>query len=373
MPSPMPGAQGRPPRRVLISCLRLLGDVILSLPLLDMVKTEHPGCEVDYLVPAGMGDFLRCDPRVRRVIEHRKGGPSYLWPILMRYDWAFGTNGSDRSVTSVAMAGVRKRIAQMDRGLPLAERWKRLVLTHPTEMPSGGPVIAWCLHLARAAGLRPTRIRATVHWTPEHQAQVAGLLRGAGVPERGHFVLHPFSRYPYKEWPIDRVVEASDRIALAHGLRPVWTGSASERDRRLLSEAAARATQPPLICAGNLDLNAVACLVASSRLFVGVDTAITHLAAATDTPMVALYGPTPVRGWAPWNNLGSVEHRFPWAPGSFRNGHVSVLQNAPAFEREFSPDMDMQRPSVSMSAIGVDEVLAEVRHQLLGASVHSAP
>jgi heptosyltransferase-3 len=369
----MPDAKGRPPRRVLISCLRLLGDVVLSLPLLDMVKTEHPDCEVDYLVPAGMGDFLRCDPRVRRVIEHRRGGRSYLWPILMRYDWAFGTNGSDRSVISVAAAGVRKRIAQVDAVLPLGERWKRLALTHPTEMPSGKPVIKWCAHLARAAGLHPTRIRASVHWTPAHETRVRALLRGADVPKRGHFVLHPFSRHPYKEWPMDRVVEASDRIAHEHGLRPVWTGSASERDRRLLADAASRASVAPVVCAGTLDLNAVACMVAQARLFVGVDTAITHLAAATDTPLVALYGPTAVRGWAPWNNRNPLDHDFPWAPGSFRNGHVSVLQDAEAFDREFSPSMDMQKPSASMAAITLEQVVAEARHLLREASVHSAP
>ena len=51
----MPTVGERPPRTVLISCLRLLGDVVLSLPLLDMVKSQHPDCAVDYLVPAGMG------------------------------------------------------------------------------------------------------------------------------------------------------------------------------------------------------------------------------------------------------------------------------------------------------------------------------
>jgi heptosyltransferase-3 len=361
----------RPPRTALISCLRLLGDVVLSLPLLDMLHQAHPGCAVDYLVPAGMGDFLRCDPRVRRVIEHRRGGPSYLRQILMRYDWAFGTNGSDRSVISVAAAGFRKRIAQVDPALPLQERWKRLALTHPTEMPGGKAVIKWTVHLARAAGLHPTRCRATVHWTPQHAERVTALLRESEA-DAGHFVWHPFSRYPYKEWDLGRVAEASDHLAATHALRPIWTGSGSERDRSMLAEAAARCRHAPVLCAGSLNLNEVTCLIARARLFLGVDTAVTHLAATTGTPIVALFGPTPTRGWSPWNNEQPIDYDFPDEPGSFRNGHISVLQDAEAFRREHSWQMDMQRPTEGMAAITVDQVVREAGHQLAQRSVHSA-
>lgn len=359
-----------PPRTALISCLRLLGDVVLSLPLLDMLKAEHPDCEVDYLVPAGMGDFLKCDPRVRRVIEHRRGGGSYLRAIFMRYHTAFGMNGSDRSVISVAAAGYRRRVAQVDPGLPIGERWKRVVLTHPTEMPSGKAVIKWCVHLARAGGLRPTRCRATVHWTEAHEAGVRSMLRDAGADD-GHFVFHPFSRYPYKEWDVARVAQASDRIADEHGLRPVWTGSPSQRDHDLLAAAAAKARHAPVLCAGTLDLNAVTCLIARARLFLGVDTAVTHLAATTGTPVVALFGPTPTCGWSPWNNDRPIDYDFPDAPGSFRNGHISVLQHAETYRREHAPGMDMQRPSEGMAAIAVDEVVAEAGHLLASSSVHS--
>lgn len=368
----MPMASQRPPRTNLISCLRLLGDVVLSLPLLDMIKTERPDDAVDYLVPAGMGDFLRCDPRVRRVIEHRRGGGPYLPRVLMRYHTAFGMNGSDRSVISVAAAGFRRRIAQVDPGLPLGERWKRLVLTHPVEMPSGKAVIKWTAHLAHAAGLRPTRCRATVHWTDAHADGVRRLLGQAGVSDGGCFVFHPFSRHPYKEWPMERVAEASDRIARAHGLRPIWTGSGSPRDRDLLRSAAERASVEPVLCPGTLDLNAVTCLIAGARLFVGVDTAITHLAATTGTPVIALFGPTPTCGWSPWNNDQPLDHDFPAQPGSFRNGHISVLQDADAYRHEHRPGMGTQQASSAMAAIGVEQVLAEAAHLLAAASVHSA-
>jgi heptosyltransferase-3 len=317
-----------------------------------------------------MGNFLKCDPRVRRVIEQRRGGGRYVVDAFMRYDSAFAINGSDRSAISIAAAGRRKRVGQVDPELPLAERWKQLVLTHPVVMPGGKPVIKWTVHLARAAGLCPTRCRATVHWTDNHRAAVHELLQDQGALN-GHFVIHPCSRYPYKEWPIDRVAGLSDHLASTTGLRPIWTGSGSERDRATLAQAAIGTKHAPVLCAGSLDLNAVTCLIAQADLFVGVDTAVTHLAATTGTPVVAPYGPTPTRGWAPWNNDSSIDFDFPDEPGSFRNGHISVLQDADAFRREHTWTMDMQRASEGMAAITVDEVVSEAEYQWTHGSVHS--
>jgi heptosyltransferase-3 len=359
------------PRTALISCLRLLGDVVLSLPLVDMIKSEHPNCEVDYLVPASYSAFLRCDPRIRRVIEHQRGGPSYIPKILMRYDWSFGFENSDRTAISVALSGVRKRVSRISPGRPVVNSWKYLALTSAAVLPPFTSAVRRTIFLAREAGLNPTRCRAIVHWASHHESVVSRLLDDNAIPPQGHFVMHPFSQYPYKEWGLDRVAAASDRISERYGLRPVWTGSASARDRQLLEDAAARTKVTPVLCAGTLDLNSVTCLVARARLYIGVDTGITHFAATTGTPLVALFGPTDTHEWAPWNNERGLDYEFPRQPGSFRNGHISVLQNAEARLRTGVSSVRMDQPNEAMAAISVDEVVAEADYQLANASVHS--
>ena len=52
--------------------------------------------------------------------------------------------------------------------------------------------------------------------------------------------------------------------------------------------------------AGKLAFWEVALLIGSSKVYIGPDTAVTHLAASTGTPTVALYGPTNPVKWAPW-------------------------------------------------------------------------
>jgi heptosyltransferase-3 len=353
----------RPPRTVLISCLRLLGDVVLSLPLLDMIKTAHPACQVDYLVPAGAADLLRPDPRIRRVIEHTRGGRPYLPQILMRHDWALSTNGSDRGVISAMLAGRRRRVALVDPWLPPGQRWKRLVLTDPVPMPQGRPVIQWTVVLAEAVGLRPTRCVARLHWSRADMDHVLAELASSGVDPSRLAVLHVVSKHRYKKWPVERLAALSDALGERHGLQCVWTGAPSDAAR--LAEGAALARTPPVIAAGLLSLAQMSALLSLARVYVGADTAITHMAAAVGAPLVALYGPTPIGGWAPWNNDRPIDHAFPQEPGSFRDGRISVIQDADVFRSEHRYGaMDMASMSRGMLAISVEQVLAEVDHQL---------
>ena len=75
--------------------------------------------------------------------------------------------------------------------------------------------------------------------------------------------------------------------------------------RRLIDALQARLPQPALSLAGQLSLKELAALTARARLFIGVDSAPMHIAAAMGTPTVALFGPSGDREWGPWG----VPHR----------------------------------------------------------------
>jgi len=352
----------RAPNSALLTSLRLFGDVVLMLPLIDMIRQDHPQCAIDMVVPKGTADLVRHDPRVRRVFEQQRGRSGYILKTLLRTDWALTQNFSDRSVLSVAFAGRQRRFAAGTSRVRAREFWKRLVLTDIAPVRGGKPVIKWCVTLAQAAGIEPTRCEARLFWSTSDETAVATLLDPYGGAERC-FVLHGFSRYPYKEWPLERWIAVSDAIATRHGLQPVWTGA--QRDAQRMRETAERAVVQPVQAAGVLGLAAISCLLSRVRLYLGVDTAVTHMAAACNVPIVALYGPTPIRGWAPWNNFAPVEYDFPYDGGSFRNGHISTIQDRSTHERDLAAEpLDMQRPTASMAAISMDEVLAEAEYVL---------
>jgi heptosyltransferase-3 len=107
----------------------------------------------------------------------------------------------------------------------------------------------------------------------------------------------------------------------------VATGSNDPRERAYLDAVWDGADTPVARLDGQLDWCALATLLKGAALYVGTDTAVTHLAAATGCPAVALFGPTDPRLWGPWPAGGLDE---PWnAVGSIqRRGNVWLVQHA---------------------------------------------
>jgi heptosyltransferase-3 len=77
---------------------------------------------------------------------------------------------------------------------------------------------------------------------------------------------------------------------------------------------------------GQLSWPELTALIRGAQIYVGPDTAVTHLAAATGTQTVALYGPTDPRVWGPWP-VGGLDQ--PWASAGTlqRRGNVWLVQN----------------------------------------------
>jgi heptosyltransferase-3 len=127
--------------------------------------------------------------------------------------------------------------------------------------------------------------------------------------------------FVYKRWT------AEGWGALAAGLRErgfAVATSGAAADRGYLDGIWRDA--PVVRLDGKLAWPEVTALIAGARIYVGPDTAITHLAAATGAATVALYGPTDPRLWGPWPR-GGLEPAWQAAGTIQRRGNVWLVQN----------------------------------------------
>ncbi|MGB6549518.1 MAG: glycosyltransferase family 9 protein, partial [Xanthobacteraceae bacterium] len=133
----------------------------------------------------------------------------------------------------------------------------------------------------------------------------AGGTRPALAPAQPYAVIHAAPMFTYKRW-----TGAGWRALAAalqeRGLATVATGAESDRD--YLDNVWRDGYV--LRLDGKLDWPGLSALIAGARVCIGPDTAITHLAAATGAPTVALYGPTDPQLWGPWPR-GGLDR--PWA------------------------------------------------------------
>jgi len=100
------------------------------------------------------------------------------------------------------------------------------------------------------------------------------------IPKAEYAVIHPFSGSARKNWPLPHF----QRLAELLDLEVRWTAGPEET-----LDGACRFD----------DLAKLAEFVAAARIYIGNDSGVTHLAAAVETPTVAIFGPTNPRVWAP--------------------------------------------------------------------------
>ncbi|WP_422749099.1 glycosyltransferase family 9 protein [Mycobacterium sp. WMMD1722] len=141
----------------------------------------------------------------------------------------------------------------------------------------------WCALLATAGmSCDPTDLRISPPAESDRPAVV---------------VIHPGAASPARRWPADRFAAVARAMHDA-GHDVVVTGDRSEADLALSVVRQAGLPDSALL-AGRLDLLELVTLIAGGHLLICGDTGVAHIATATGTPSVLLFGPTPPSRWGP--------------------------------------------------------------------------
>jgi heptosyltransferase-3 len=294
--------------------MRRLGDVLLTTPLIHSVKRAFPAASIDTLVFAGTEGILSGNPDIAGVAtipERPSLGESLtlLRRLGRRYDLALTTQTGDRPTALAVFAGRQSAGPIEANGFPAAIKHFALTRSYTTDRARHRIV-----DLLQLAGLLDIPASAEV-------VCPRGDVRPDLVPAHAYAVVHAVPKYRYKRWTDDGWRQLAAELR-ARGLATMVIGAKADRD--YLDEVWRQCDVARLD--GALTWPELSALIGAARVYVGPDTAVTHLAAATGTQTVALYGPTDPCIWGPWP-LGGLER--PWAAaGTIQNrGNVWLVQN----------------------------------------------
>jgi len=318
------------PTSVLLINIRLIGDVILSTPLIGALKERWPNIKIHCLVNRGTGEWLEKDPRVEKVIYHeprekglpRKKGEPYLKTIFRFYDAAIDLNGSDRGAITSILAGRFVRVSFVRKHHFWSSLWKRLLLTHAIDYPWKSHIVEMSGKVMEALGVATSQLKVDLFWDQNDEDIVSKEI--SSISGKAYVVLHPFPRWSFKEVPIDILANAAVDIARSRNLEIVVTSGPDKKEKEKLDSMTFPEDIKVAKIRGILNLNQIACLINDAELYIGLDTAVTHIAASIGTPVVALYGPTPLWRWGPWCNT-CESPQYP-VKGNATNGHIFVIQ-----------------------------------------------
>ena len=313
--------------RILVICTRQLGDVLLTTPLISAARARWPAASIDVLGFAGTLGMLRGNPDVHQLIEMPPGsGWRRSWPLIRRlwrrYDLALIAQYSDRAHLLGFVAGKLRsgQVFDTPKGW-----WKRALLHHAVLLSDAAQshAVVEKLRLLEPWGLPGTAALVP----PPGEVLPADI---AAALETRYVVLQVPSLVRYKQWPLAHFATLA-RSLLADGLQVVLSGGPAAADRAACAEVAAVVAAPRVLdLAGRLSLNQLATLLRGAAAYVGPDTSVTHLAAACDTPVVALYGPISPRLWGPWPGPAAAQSPFVDFAERQQLREVIVLQGPPA-------------------------------------------
>jgi len=263
-----PGREKRTPRTIVVLTLRRLGDVLLTTPLVRSLRRAYPDATIDVVVYAGQEGMLQGNPDCSNVIAvdpypDRRGYARLLRRLWRRYDLALTTQTNDRSHLYAWLCG-RRRVGLVP-DLGWSSAWKRASCSAYAVLDDMNThTVAQNLVLTDLLGI--PRVYEVV--PPEAPA--------AGKAFENYAVLHPYPKFAYKQWTGEGWKSLIAWLR-SRGLRVVLTGGA---DREEKAHNAALASGDVVNLTGKLGLGELSALYRGARLFVGTDTATTHLAAS---------------------------------------------------------------------------------------------
>ena len=313
----------------LVVCMNRIGDVLLSTPVVRSLKHAYPHAAIDMLVFEGTQGAVLANADIRKVwtITERPAIGAHLAllrALWRRYDLALSVLAGDRPTFHAWVAG-RYRVGTL---LPDKKSWwKRRMLNEWVPFDNVTVhTVSMNLRLLERLGIQPYATPA-VEWRTEDVDAVYGLFP-AIKEAQPYAVLHVSPKFTYKMWTVAGWA-ALGRWLTEQGLIVVVTGGNAQEERTYCEDVIRQLPDGSVNLVGQMGLPALGFLLSRTALYVGTDTAVSHMAAAVGVPSVVLFGPSNPVKWGPWPKGFRVTPHSPWSTkGTQRQGNVLLLQGA---------------------------------------------
>ena len=303
-------------KRIIVTFLMHLGDLILTTPFLYVLRRAAPGAHITYLVDEKLADIVRHNPNIDEV-------------------WTIDKKGKDNNIPSLLAMSSRISAGSFD----------VLINLHPNERCSfidafaRVPLKLGASHFLFRTCFSPyIKLNRTIHAADmyldvlakigvknlknnglevfpgdEDKAFVAGFWRSEQVKNEDKLIgFNIGSAVITKRWASERFAKVADTLA-QEGYRTIFFGGTMDAD--MVQEAAALMQTKPIIATGKLKLGQLAAAMSRCSLIITNDSGPMHVAISQKVPIVAMYGPSHTDLYGPYTRKATVVRAVPPCDG----------------------------------------------------------
>ncbi len=304
---PAAAAKPRAPRRIVLIRPCCIGDVVMATAALSALRAAFPKAEIHWAVGPWSARAIKDHPALDAILDTGadmpNSSPRAFWAFLRRlragqYDLAVSLVRSPLMSLALALSGIPLR-AGLDSGGrgfgynvrvaidPAARQHESAIYLKVISALTGQPAQAYAnLPVSAAARAAVQRRRRTVQIVPPY------ILAHPGGGS------NPGAQMDSKRYPPAQLADLLERVAAATGATVILIGGPS--DVALVDAVDERLAQPAPRWVGALSFAEIGALAADALLYIGNDSGLTHLAAASGGRTVMIMGPTDPQRYAPY-------------------------------------------------------------------------
>ncbi len=346
------------PNSILIVKLSAIGDVVHSIPVLEILRENFPSARIDWLIEEEAYGIIHRHTGIDHVYVSRrkswqrrllKGGErrAVIREIVrfmreirsIEYDMVIDLHGLFKSGILTGLARGKRKI-----GMSGATEGGWLFLNErPIPVDYNQHAIDRYLKVPEYLECDLVSWKGDIEICEPDKKFIDRLFSSNGLSQRPVVAINPMARWDTKLWEPERFALLADRIRNELGCHVLFTGS--KEDRAIIEDMSQMMEHCPFNVAGRTSLKELAYLYTRCPVLITTDTGPMHIAAAMGCHVVALFGPT-----------------APWRTGPYGDGHRIIragVECSPCFKKKCDHMSCMKKISVDAAFDAVKQILLE--------------
>ena len=293
--------------KILLVQLKRLGDLILTTPAIAALRSKFPEAKLTLVITRECAPLIPALKGIDEiVIMHRglKDIGAFLRLAREGFDYCVDFTRNDRSALISLFSRAKKRVVsyRIKRRSKIRRHFYTDFVEHRMRDMH---TIDYNLSLLEPLGIKDAGSTIQLDLPQAAREKAEELRRDTKIDNR-FVIIHPGSARVEKFWASERWAEVIEHARTKYRFDCVLTGGSSQLEQAHLARIKSKLSRPDqgsigsiVDLSGKTDLLTLAALIAQAQLVVTVDSAPMHLAAASRTAAVVLFGPTNPFHWRP--------------------------------------------------------------------------
>jgi heptosyltransferase-3 len=321
-------------KKILVIKFRHIGDVLLTIPAIKALKETFPDASISVIVNSGTEDVLTGIPFINEVmvfdrsVKNMHPGKRYMKELVLLkkirskgFDMTVALTKGDRAAIMSFLSGARYRLAANPGKKGIIG--KRYLYTHLARIDKQKHMVLQNLDVVGYFGITTDNKEIDFFIPRDEEFKVKKIFKQYNIKKNDHVVhVHTTSRWLFKCWKDEYIAEVVNWL-INNGLKVVVTSAPDDKElkkaKKILSLVGDRPACPESVVGdsmaepvnlgqslldlcGKTSIKELAAISKASDLFIGIDSAPMHIAAAVGTPVIALFGPTEESLWGPFGS-----------------------------------------------------------------------